>query len=293
MKTYLLSIPTQLKSFSAKLDVKGVLCGKSWEVFNDEGVKQLFIFSPDGSLLVTNNGIVFHSTWEFIPANSSIIITTEGESTMFDPAFYDDIIFALQQNGVERYLFMIDQKNKDKIPSVTLQSLKAYFEIKAKELLLQDPVYQEQLAKEKEEKEYQTFLRKQKREEARKKKEEQRIAEKEEIGLVAYLESNKDIIKQKYLRCQKIYKYVIWSMVFISVIVFLIGLLFSLPTLIALGLLLLLPVIIILNIDTSFDEYVRNSYERNNTPIRYLSKSRVKELCGRFYSKEDSNRQQE
>lgn len=135
MKTFIFSLPARLKSFNEKLDVKGALCGKSWEVFNDEGVKQLFIFNTDGTLLITTNGKVVKSSWQYISANSSVLITTDDETTMFHPAFYDNIIFALQQDGVERYLFMVDEKDRQVFPELTLQSLTSYFENKQREII--------------------------------------------------------------------------------------------------------------------------------------------------------------
>ena len=135
MKTFIFSIPARLRSFNEKLDVKGALCGKSWEVFNDEGVKQLFIFNTDGTLLITTNGKVLMSSWQFIPANTSVIITAENETTMFHPAFYANTIFALQQDGVERYLFMIDEQNKAVFPEITLRALNVYFEEKERKIV--------------------------------------------------------------------------------------------------------------------------------------------------------------
>lgn len=128
MKTFIFSIPARLRSFNEKLDVKGALCGKSWEVFNDEGIKQLFIFNTDGTLLITTNGKVLMSSWQYIPANSSVIITAENETTMFHPAFYDKVIFALQQDGVERYLFMLDEQAKPLFTEMTLERLERFFE---------------------------------------------------------------------------------------------------------------------------------------------------------------------
>ena len=128
MKTYLYSIPNKIQSFSKKLDVKASLCGKSWDVYNDEGVKQLFIFNEDGSLLITNNGKVSNVSWQFIPQNSSILIISEDETIMFRPAFYNKDIFALQQDGVERYLLMIDEEKKSLFPNLSLNTLADYIE---------------------------------------------------------------------------------------------------------------------------------------------------------------------
>ena len=148
MKTFLFSLPDRLKSFNDKLDIKGILCGKSWEVFNDEGIKQVFIFNPDGTLLISNDGKVIQSTWQYIPANSSIIITADNDTTMFKPAFYDDVILALKQDNVEQYLFMVDESQQSVFAQKTLQALLNYFdEIERDEIEYQktkDPMFTEE-----------------------------------------------------------------------------------------------------------------------------------------------------
>lgn len=49
MKTDLLNLPDELKKISQNLDVKAFLCSKTWEVFNDEGKKQVLIFQKDNT----------------------------------------------------------------------------------------------------------------------------------------------------------------------------------------------------------------------------------------------------
>lgn len=136
MKTFLLSIPQKLVLRDQGLDARAALCDKSWSIFNDEGVKQLFIFQPDGTLLVSINGIVSTSTWVYIPANKSIIITTEGKSVMFHAAFLDDVVFVLQQDGEGSCLFMIDERNQLSFSPKSLTELSNYF-IEKERLLIE------------------------------------------------------------------------------------------------------------------------------------------------------------
>ena len=42
MKTFLLDIPDRFRRFDEQLDVKALLCNKSWQVFNDSGVKEIY-----------------------------------------------------------------------------------------------------------------------------------------------------------------------------------------------------------------------------------------------------------
>ena len=86
----------------------------------------MFIFNEDGTILITNNGKVINAFWKFIPQNSSILITAGEETLMFRPAFFNKDIFALQQDGVERYLFMIDEEKKSSFQNISLDALAAY-----------------------------------------------------------------------------------------------------------------------------------------------------------------------
>lgn len=128
MKTYLLNIPNELKNFSQKKDVVALLCSKSWEVFNDEENKQILIFQKNGTLLVSTNGDVINSTWQFIPANKSIIISAEGKTTMLNPVFVDGVVLAMGKSGTQECLFMIDETRTDVMPNRTFGELVDYFQ---------------------------------------------------------------------------------------------------------------------------------------------------------------------
>lgn len=135
MKTYLFDTFNRYKRFSEKLDAKTILCNKSWWVFNDSGEKEVYIFNTDGSLIVSIKGKVSYSTWKYIPANKSIIITAGEESYMVIPAFVDSNILALQIDGTDEFAFLIDEQNIQKFLLKTLLEVEKYFEAKeAKEI---------------------------------------------------------------------------------------------------------------------------------------------------------------
>ena len=136
MKTYLFDTFNRYKRFSEKLDAKTILCNKSWWVFNDSGEKELYIFNTDGSLIISVSGKVTNATWKYIPANKSIIISGNNQSYMVHPAFYDNMIFALQVDGTNEYAFLIDENN---LPSTNLKSLSdlvIYFAEKERQAVL-------------------------------------------------------------------------------------------------------------------------------------------------------------
>ena len=126
MKTYLLDIPNKYHRFSKNLDVKAILCNKSWLIFNDSGDKELYIFQENGSLITSVNGSVINATWQYISANNSLVISFKGQH-MLHPSFKDDIIFALQLDGTDRFVFMIEESQSYSFHPKSLKELTAYF----------------------------------------------------------------------------------------------------------------------------------------------------------------------
>lgn len=128
MKTYLMDSLNRYKRFSEKLDVKTILCNKSWWVFNDSGEKEIYIFQENGSLIVSLNGNVTVANWSYIPVNKSLIINSKEQSYMLHPAFSDNNILALQKDGTEHYSFLIQEDQLNYFQPKTLSELNAYFE---------------------------------------------------------------------------------------------------------------------------------------------------------------------
>lgn len=130
MKTYLLDIPNKYHRFSKNLDVKAILCNKSWLIFNDSGDKELYIFQENGSLITSVNGSVINATWQYISANNSLVISFKEQSYMLHPSFKDDVIFVLQLDGTEKFAFMIEESQSNSFHPKSLKELTAYFENK-------------------------------------------------------------------------------------------------------------------------------------------------------------------
>lgn len=188
MKTFLLDITDRFRRFDEQLDVKALLCNKSWQVFNDSGVKEIYIFQEDGSLIISLNGKVSRATWQYIPANRSLIINSDNESYMLRPFFQDENLFTLQLDGTCEYSFLLNEAQRASFPVESLSDLKFYLEHK-EERLLQIQV----------EKERQLALQ-QREEELRKKKQRER-----EERLQAFIEENlsKDECFLKLIRKEK------------------------------------------------------------------------------------------
>lgn len=127
MKTFLFEIPRLLRVKSKELDVIASLINRSWMVFNDEGIKQVFVFLEGGKVLVSTNGSVSYSQWSYYVVNQALVISSDNKGLMFHPAFVDDKVFALQLDGTKEVLFMIDESAAPSFMPKTLSDLKAYF----------------------------------------------------------------------------------------------------------------------------------------------------------------------
>ncbi|MBR6600227.1 MAG: hypothetical protein IKK87_00015 [Bacteroidaceae bacterium] len=135
MKTYLFDTLNRFRRFSENLDVKATLCNRPWQVFNDSGEKELYIFQEDGTLLITYSGRVTHSTWQYIAANKSIVISAGEQSYMVHPAFMDNVLFALQVDGTNECAFLIDENNAQSFAPRSYTALMGYFEEKERRAL--------------------------------------------------------------------------------------------------------------------------------------------------------------
>ena len=127
MKAYLMSIHDSIKGINDKINVKTLLCNKSWIVFNDEGLKIVFIFQRDGSLIISQNGVVTKSKWDYIKANKAILVEDNNQQILLlHPTFVDDVLFVLQQDGTESHIVMIDETKVMKFMLITIEAINNY-----------------------------------------------------------------------------------------------------------------------------------------------------------------------
>ena len=130
MKTYLFDTINRYKRFSQQLDVQTVICHRSWWVFNDSGEKEVYIFQPDGTLIISLSGKVTQATWQYIAANESLIISGNNQSYMVHPAFMDRVLFALQIDGTNNVAFLIEEENQALFAPKTYAEIQTYLENK-------------------------------------------------------------------------------------------------------------------------------------------------------------------
>lgn len=153
MKTFLLNIPNEIRNWSNALDAKAVLCNQSWNVFNDEGVKEVYVFQKDGTLIASHNGKVTKAKWEYIPQNTSLIIeNSDADTFMLRPTYYDRKVLALQVDGTDNYALMVDEKFLGRLMLDSIDTVRLYITDQSK--------YQEKIAEgeKKREQEWNKFI---------------------------------------------------------------------------------------------------------------------------------------
>ena len=218
MKTFLLDSFNRYKRFSEELDVKTILCNKSWLIFNDCGDKELYVFQENGSLIASVNGNVTNAKWQYIPANKSLVVSFREQSFMFHPSFINNVIFALQQDGTERFAFMINEEKSESFQPKSLKELNNYFEgierkrIEAEEqekrwLIEQQRKEQQRIEEEyKRQQQYRIEQERLRQEEARRAEEERRIEQEK----LAKIKKENDILKQyKLFLAAKVLGYIL------------------------------------------------------------------------------------
>ena len=127
MKTYILDSINRLKRYGENLDVKTILCNKSWQIFNDSGEKELYIFQENGDILLSTNGIVSQGKWQYISANKSILMSVKENSYMLHPSFTINNIIAMNLDGTDRYMLMIEEQSLLALQVKNLEDLNRYF----------------------------------------------------------------------------------------------------------------------------------------------------------------------
>lgn len=126
MKTYILDSINRIKRLGENLDAKTILCNKSWQIFNDTGEKELYIFQENGDILLSTNGIVSQGKWQYISANKSILVSVKENSYMLHPSFSINNIMAMNLDGTERYMLMIEEQSLLALQLKSLEDLNKY-----------------------------------------------------------------------------------------------------------------------------------------------------------------------
>lgn len=192
MKAFLFDSLNRFRQYSQELDtmaeIRKCLCGKAWQVFNNSGDKEVYIFQEDGSLIISINGNITRGSWQYLSVYNSIAISASNQEYMVHPAFLDNILFALQVDGTENYAFLIDQQNALNFAPKSLDDLHQYFRQKE-----QKRIEEENRIKEEQR------LAELKRIEKEKKEREHKEQKERMVRLVENIYNNEVLLKSRFL----------------------------------------------------------------------------------------------
>lgn len=127
MKTYLLNVIQRVTQYSKQLDAEAVLYNKNWEVFNDTGEKEVFIFRTNNELLISRTGIVQKGKWELL-SNNTLLIEVDGILYLLNAAFVDNRFMALKLDGTNECMILIDSQLKQQLILESINAINSYLE---------------------------------------------------------------------------------------------------------------------------------------------------------------------
>lgn len=127
MKTYLLNVIQRVTQYSKQLDAEAVLYNKNWEVFNDSGEKEVFIFRTNNELLISRTGIVQKGKWELL-SNNTLLIEVDGVLYLLNAAFVDSRFMALKLDGTNECMILIDSQLKQQLILESIDAINNYLE---------------------------------------------------------------------------------------------------------------------------------------------------------------------
>lgn len=129
MKYFLLNSIKRIKQYSQQLDTESVLSNKSWYVFSDTGEKIVFMFRSNAELLIVVNGKVNKGKWELLP-NKALLIDMGSESYLYNSAFVENQLLALNLDGANDCLIMIEEGLKNQLALNSVDKIDKYLENK-------------------------------------------------------------------------------------------------------------------------------------------------------------------
>lgn len=113
MKTFVLNIIRDIQEYSQKLDNLLLLTNYHWVMFDDLGTsKTTYFFRENGDLIISLDGRVEKSKWEYLD-KSSILIGIREQYYLFRHGFFDEHILALKVDGKNEYAIFINESKYD------------------------------------------------------------------------------------------------------------------------------------------------------------------------------------
>lgn len=109
MKTFFSDLIPKVSRYSDKLDNLTLLTDQHWVSLGElSDTKVVYIFRPNGDLLISRNGIVEKARWEYL-GHKSLLLETKAENYLFKQDFNDGNVLALRVDSKDLYAFLINE----------------------------------------------------------------------------------------------------------------------------------------------------------------------------------------
>ena len=116
-----------IKSLGGKIYNLALLTNSIWIEINENSGNK-FIFQANGSLLISDNGVVTNAKWKQVNG-SGILIEFQNGSFLYDVIYSDNNIFVLRSGA--NNINLVNERNVAQLGSI--QSIKQYFNKKMEE----------------------------------------------------------------------------------------------------------------------------------------------------------------
>jgi hypothetical protein len=125
MKYYISDIIPKLQRFSKQLNDLTLIQNHHWIAFDvSTESKTTYIFRDNNDLIVSQNGKVIKSKWEYL-GNQTILIEDSEESLLFTNSFFDETILVLNLHNTDTYAFFLNE-TKTSSTIKTIEKLNDY-----------------------------------------------------------------------------------------------------------------------------------------------------------------------
>lgn len=111
-------LQSSLKSYSQGLAKQNILVDIPWTMVDGDLNLQRLIFRKDNSLYIVKEGEIQESTWEYLPAMNSLVITLAGKKILMNEVFADGKALILKNDGVN--MDFLSFANQNELPSLDL-----------------------------------------------------------------------------------------------------------------------------------------------------------------------------
>lgn len=97
------------KKYTKNLDVKKLICERSWTCISEDSSSISLFFKRDGSFYLTTDGQGISGKWDYLHGNGSIVLNHNNNIHMYKSVFSDENMVVLNLDKTDSYAILIDE----------------------------------------------------------------------------------------------------------------------------------------------------------------------------------------